>query len=146
MKTPTIVAAGLHFLAGEGLFARAFLTGGTPVLMQPSVAGDNEWIYAQVLNALGLGSATAEQRIHSLLTLPMAEIMGKVTMPLPYRPMVDGDLIPYPITYSMVSAKDPKEIGARGWLKGLMVGDCQFDVSCIVGLKSPSMSFLLTAS
>ncbi|KAH7000696.1 esterase/lipase [Ilyonectria destructans] len=125
------VATGLHLQSQQPLFARAIMTGGSPLLIPPSNAEHQEWVYEQVVEALSLQSAPSSEQIQALLTLPMAELATKLTKPLPYKPMVDGELIPFPMTYAMVADRKSNKISGKHWLKGLMVGDCQFDASSL---------------
>lgn len=119
---------GLHLQSAEPLFSRAVMMGGSSLLLPPCDADYHEGVYNSAIEILGLQSSTPSERINALLTMPMDEIVTKLAPPLPYRPMVDGDLIPSALTYAAASDKESTELRAKGWLKALMVGDCQFDV------------------
>ncbi|KAM5349585.1 hypothetical protein ACJ41O_006090 [Fusarium nematophilum] len=88
------VATGLHLQSSEPLFTRALMTGGSSLLNPPADAAYQERLYEQAIQALGLGPGTPQERIHGLLTMPMDQLMTKLSPPLPYRPTADGDLIP----------------------------------------------------
>lgn len=105
------------------------MMGGSPLLLGACGAEYQEGVYARAIEILGLQDATPAERIKALLTIPMDEVVTKLFPPLPYRPMVDGDLIPSALTYASVGDPESTEIGAKGWLKALMVGDSKFDVS-----------------
>lgn len=111
------------------------MTGGSPLLIPPSNAEHQERVYEQVVEALGLQSAPPSEQIQTLLTLPMATLATKLTKPLPYKPMVDRELIPFPMTYAMVADRKSTKISGKDWLRGLMVGDCQFDVSLVLPIS-----------
>lgn len=105
------------------------MMGGTSLLLGAQGAEYQEGVYSRAIEILGLRDASPAERIDALRTMPMDEVVAKLFPPLPYRPMVDGDLIPSAVTYASVADKDSTEISAKGWLKELMIGDCQFDVS-----------------
>ncbi|KXJ87815.1 esterase/lipase [Microdochium bolleyi] len=125
------VEVGLLLQVERPLFARAFMSGGSSLLMPPSPPEMQEWIYSQVTEALGLAAASAEDRVCTLRDMPIDDLVTKVAaLPLPYRPVVDDEIVKYAATYTMVSGNLPgADIAAKSWLKGLMVGDCQFDAS-----------------
>lgn len=104
------------------------MMGGSPLILPACDTDYQEGVYNQAIEMLGLQSSTPAERIDALRTIPMEEIVTKLLPPLPYRPMVDGDLIPSTLTYAAASDKQSTELRAKGWLKGLMMGDCQFDV------------------
>lgn len=113
----------------QPLFARAFMSGGSSLLMPPALPDSQEGIYREVIKAVGLESASVEERVNTLTTMPILELMSKLAMPLPYRPTIDGEIVKYAATYAVVGDRNSSEIASREWLKGLMIGDCQFDVS-----------------
>jgi hypothetical protein len=123
------VEVGLLLQSERPLFDRAILTGGSSLLIPPSTAEYQEWVYQQAIGALGLQSASPTDRIYALCSMPIEDFMAKLEAPLSYRPMLDDDIVPFAATYAMVSDLESKEIPARIWLKSLMIGDCQFDVS-----------------
>lgn len=105
------------------------MMGGSPLLLGACGAEYQEGVYARAVETLGLQDATPAERVAALLATPMDEVVAKLFPPLPYRPMVDGDLIPSAVTYASVADRESTELSAKGWLKALMVGDSQFDVS-----------------
>ncbi|CZR40603.1 uncharacterized protein FPRO_05503 [Fusarium proliferatum ET1] len=124
------VCTGLHLLSQESLFNRAYLTGGSPLLMQVAGLEEHENHYRQVIEALGLAAATPEERIFALLGTPYDELFTRVPMNIAYRPMLDGDVVPFAMNHGNVQDKESK-IPGRRWLNGLVIGDCQFDASSL---------------
>ncbi|KAI1843768.1 hypothetical protein JX265_001062 [Neoarthrinium moseri] len=124
------VDVGLHLQSEQPLFDRAIMMGGSSLLMPPATAEYQEWIYSRVLELLGIKEATPSERIRALVEAPVEQLISKLSPPLPYRPMIDHDLIKFPVTYDMVSQqRSNATVPGHTWLKGLMVGDCQFDAS-----------------
>ncbi|KAL2205521.1 carboxylesterase-like protein, partial [Sarocladium strictum] len=139
------VETGLHLLSQEPLFCRAYLTGGSPLLMQAAGPELHEHNYRLLMEALGLASATPEERISALLKTPYAELHDKVPMSLAFRPMIDGDVVPFAMTHAVVQDQE-SNIPARRWLKALLIGDCQFDSSSLailVGFKKANIATTL---
>ncbi|KAJ9132448.1 Carboxylic ester hydrolase [Pleurostoma richardsiae] len=123
------VDVGLHLQSQKPRFERAIMTGGSSLLMAPTTVEQQERVYTRVIEALALESAAPSDRIRSLCTLPLAEIMERLPPATSFVPMIDGELVPFAATYAMVSDRHSQEISGKRWLKGLMVGDCQFDAS-----------------
>lgn len=95
--------------------------------MQVAGLEEHENHYQQVIEALGLAAATPEERIFALLGTPYDELFTRVPMNIAYRPMLDGDVVPFAMNHGNVQDKESK-IPGRRWLNGLVIGDCQFDV------------------
>ncbi|KAF5714315.1 esterase lipase [Fusarium mundagurra] len=112
------VCTGLHLLSQEPLFNRAYLTGGSPLLMQVAGPEEHENHYKQVIEALGLATATPDERIFALLGTPYDELLTRVPMNIAYRPMLDGDVVPFAMNHANVQDKESK-IPGRQWLNGL---------------------------
>ncbi|VUC37783.1 unnamed protein product [Clonostachys rosea] len=136
------VTIGLHLLSDESLFEQAYLTGGSPLLLPVSSPEDHETSYNTIIRSLGLESTTASERIQALISIPYDELMAKVSMGLVYRPMLDNDLIKFPLSHAYV--QDSKSnIPGRKWLQSLMIGDSQFDSSSMAifaAFKKPGIS------
>lgn len=108
-------------------------------MLPPCDEDYHEGVYSRALEILGLESSTPSERIDALRTIPMDEIVNKLVPPLPYKPMVDGDIILSALTYSAASDTESTELRAKAWLKGLMVGDSQFDVRRAPPLSTDNM-------
>jgi hypothetical protein len=139
----TVVDVALLLQSEEPLFERALLTGGSSLLLAPITEEAQELVYSQIVEALGLDSTTTSDRIHGLRTIPVREIMSKMKTQLSFRPMIDGNIVPFAPTYAMVSDRKSGQIGGKSWLKGLLIGDCQFDASvAITGIKPHELTLV----
>ncbi|RBA14812.1 carboxylesterase [Fusarium proliferatum] len=81
-------------------------------------------------NITASGESTGGERIFALLGTPYDELFTRVPMNIAYRPMLDGDVVPFAMNHGNVQDKESK-IPGRRWLNGLVIGDCQFDASSL---------------
>lgn len=126
------VSCTYHLQSEEPLFKRVVLMSGTSLLMSPIPEEAAEKNYRIAMEALDLGSATAERRINALLTMDATELRSKLMM-VPAVPIVDDDLPLTSHTFADITAGKARLPGAR-WCKSVMIGDCQFDGN-IQGLR-----------
>jgi carboxylesterase type B len=123
------VGVTLHLCSPQPLFHRAIATGGTFLLRKPLPPAAHEGIYQQAISALGLDKLDSEQRINSLLTMPLDEIIATLPPSLAFNAIVDSELIGSEVSYASVASYDAETMPGKKWCQALMVGDCQFDVS-----------------
>jgi hypothetical protein len=101
--------------------------GGTPLLLKPLPPQAAESAYTAVVDKLGLGAMDPEERIKALKeTAP--EVLLAATAALPMLPVIDGELITVPATFSQWSFKE-KPLPGTKWCESIMIGDCEMDVS-----------------
>jgi hypothetical protein len=119
-------------LSKEPLMKRCLSTGGAVLLFKPIPEAAAEASYQKVIEAFGLINKSPEDRIKSLLTLPVDDLWQKVPVTVPLLPSVDGETVPGEPNFITVSSQedDPKfEIPGRKWCAALMIGEAQLDVS-----------------
>lgn len=84
-----------------------------------------------------------EDRIKALLTIPMEEIIGKLSAAVTFNALIDGEIIKSEATHATVNGRVGTAIRGKDWLQDLLVGDCQFDASVLTyllaGLKSKAL-------
>jgi carboxylesterase type B len=121
-------------LSKEPLMKRCLSTGGAVLLFKPIPSAAAEASYQKIIEAFGLIDKTPEDRIKSLLTLPIDDLWQKVPMGVPLLPSVDGETVPGQPDFVSVSSQedDPAfAIPGRKWCAALMIGESQLDVSMI---------------
>jgi carboxylesterase type B len=138
-NTPKVVgesAGGLSvtmlLLSKEPLMKRCLSTGGAVLLFKPIPAAAAEASYQKVIEAFRLTDKTPEDRIKSLLTLPVDDLWQKVPMGVPLLPSVDGETVPGEPNFITVSSQEDDPafvIPGRKWCAALMIGESQLDVS-----------------
>lgn len=117
-----------HLQSEEALFSQAVLFGGTSVLLtplEPEAAGS---IYNSTVQALGLEEQSPDQRIKSLLSIPVELMLANgLKEMIAAGPTIDDDLIPAAAT---IDANDmiQSPISRNQWCKRLFSIDSQFDV------------------
>ncbi|KAK5127009.1 hypothetical protein LTR85_008368 [Meristemomyces frigidus] len=126
------VSCTYHLQSKEPLFKRVVLMSGTSLLMSPVPVEVAERSYQSAINALGLESATAEERIQALLRIDATELRSKL-MTVPMLPMVDDELPLASYTFADFAIGKTNLPGAE-WCESVMTGDCQFDGN-IQGLR-----------
>lgn len=111
------------------LFKRAMLMSGSGLLNPLTSREDADKQYWQGVEVLGLKEKTEEERVRQLLQMDGQELRGKLlqagVMP---KIILDGDLCPTPVSFKSF-ADGSVPLPGRTWCKGLIIGDCQFDVS-----------------
>lgn len=119
-----------HLYSTEPLFKRCISVSGTPLMLAPLPASATDIGYDMVIKSLGLDLVSAAERITKLLTIPAEELIAKVPQTVPMMPFTDGNIIPGPPTFEIVSsASEHNDLPTPGrkWCESLMIGDCQFD-------------------
>jgi hypothetical protein len=101
--------------------------GGTPLLLKPLPPQVTETTYTAVVNTLGLTAMTPEKRIEALKEATAGDLLA-ATENLPMLPVIDGDLITVPATFSQWPFKKNLLPGID-WCESIMIGDCEMDVS-----------------
>lgn len=89
-------------------------------------------MYQTVISIFNLQDKSVDERIEALCSLSMESILKVLPPHIAFMHMVDGDLIKRTPRFDEIgSAKTPGNVALLGssWCKGLMIGDCQFDVS-----------------
>lgn len=132
-----IVSATHHLHSEEPLFTRLMSLGGTSLLMKPLPSFVYEATYKTVMENLGLGSASASERVKALLEISPDELLAKTPPSLPLFPVCDGDLIPVHNSFEDI-ASQKQTLPGKLWCKSILIGDCQFDVSRCWWMELPS--------
>jgi carboxylesterase type B len=105
-----LVSCLLHLESPQPLFKRIFAMGGTPLLLKPTPQV-TETAYTAVVTNLGFTAMTPEERIKALEEAT-AEDLLVATGNLPKLPVVNGELITVPATFSQWSFKEKVLPGA----------------------------------
>ncbi|KAF7186255.1 Lipase 3 [Pseudocercospora fuligena] len=123
------IAANYHLLSPEPLFKRLMLMSGTILLIPPIPLEAAEANYQKAMQVLGLGTATPEERIKTLLTMDGVELCSKIiTSGIASVPVHDSDIVDCLTTPTFENIGTAYfEIPGRTWCQGAMIGDCQFD-------------------
>ncbi|KAF2791847.1 para-nitrobenzyl esterase [Melanomma pulvis-pyrius CBS 109.77] len=124
----------MFLLSKEPLMKRCLSTGGAVLLFKPIPAAAAEASYAKVIEAFGLADKSPEDRIKSLLTLPVDDLWQKVPMGAPLLPSIDGDTVPGEPNFVTVASQedDPAfAIPGRKWCAALMIGESQLDANIL---------------
>lgn len=103
--------------------------GGTPLLLKPLPLGVTESTYTALAEKLGFIVMTSEERIKALKAARPEDLLA-ATASLPLLPVIDGDLITVPGTFSQWSFKE-KLLPGTEWCDSIMIGDCEMDVRMI---------------
>lgn len=124
------VASVMYQLSSaQALFKHAIVMSGNYFLIPPLPLAQHEDNYGRAIAALGLDSASTEERIHSLLEAPGQEIISRLAQSVIAAPAVDNDLITdFPTFADLADPTVDVPLG-RKWCKALMIGDAQMDVS-----------------
>jgi hypothetical protein len=105
---------------------------GSSLMLKPLPAPVSEFVYASVAKDLGLENLSAMERVRVLADLPFEDLLSKVSPALPLMPVMDGDIIPGPVTFSQIYSADNaanSKLAGKKWCESLLVGNCQADVS-----------------
>ena len=94
---------------------------GTPLLAKPLPLSTAESTYFEVIKELGIEGSSPEERIKALLSTSAEDVLGKISPSLPFVPVIDGDMVKKPATFSRFRTDSAGSIP-------LMIGDCGFDV------------------
>lgn len=89
----------------------------------------HEQNYRQAILALGLESASTEERIQSLLEKPAQELIASLPPSILAAPAVDGYLVASTATHAQTADRTSDLSEKSNWCTELMIGDCQMDVS-----------------
>jgi hypothetical protein len=104
---------------------------GTSLMIKPLPLPVSEFVYASIMQALGLEGLSGSERVKALLEVPSEKL---VALPpnLPLLPIIDNTLITDVVMFSQISSKSEiLALPGRKWCDDLLIGDCQFDVSSI---------------
>ncbi|CAH0003205.1 unnamed protein product [Clonostachys byssicola] len=122
------VSATLLLQSNEPLFRRLISMGGHALLMTPIPLETANEAYVKVVDCLGLKDLPPEQRVKKLRTIPHKEIIDKVPISIPNRPVIDGTLFQRALTSREVeNLTDTDSIPGKAWCQDLLIGDCQAD-------------------
>lgn len=124
------VASVMYQLSSaRALFKRAIVMSGNYFLLPPLPLAQHEENYSRAIAALGLASASTEERIHALLETPGQEIISRLPQPVIAAPAVDGELVTdFPTFAELADPTVDVPLGKK-WCETLMIGDAQMDVS-----------------
>lgn len=100
--------------------------GGTPLLLKPIPTQVAESVYTAVLEKLGLTASSPEERVKALKDAPVEKLL-EATSNFPLLPIMDGDLVTVPATFSQWSSQE-KSLPGTEWCENIMIGDCEMDV------------------
>ncbi|KAJ1706347.1 carboxylesterase [Aspergillus flavus] len=127
-----------HLKSEVALFKRAIAMSGSYLFTQALPYDIHEQNYRQAILALGLESASTEERIQALLEKPAQELIASLPPSILAAPAVDGDLVASTATHAQTADRTSDLSEKRNWCTELMIGDCQMDAS-IVGLIMPNL-------
>lgn len=116
----------------EPLFRRLVIMGGSSLLLKPLPPPIQEHSYSIILQALGLDSMSAKDRIKGLLEKPIEAFLTRVPPTVPMSPSLDGDIVPGVLTFAQLSGTAVQSnvpIPGVRWCGRLLSGDCQLDVN-----------------
>ncbi|KAL5447662.1 hypothetical protein PMIN05_001957 [Paraphaeosphaeria minitans] len=119
------------------LVKRVLSTGGAILLFKPIPEAVTETAYSKIIEAFGLKDKTPEERVQTLLSLPVDDLWQKVPPGTPLTPSVDNDIVPGVATFPGVSSQseDPKfPLPGRNWCSAVMIGDSKLDGSILAYL------------
>lgn len=91
-------------------------------LLGPLQYDAHEENYLQALAALGLGGASADERIRALLEAPGQDLLAKLP-PARSVPAADNDMILSAVTYAQVADKACEIAKSKSSCRDLLVGD-----------------------
>lgn len=108
-------------------------------LLRPRPPQLLEKSFQQVVEGLGVQSASPEEQIRTLLEISLDQLRDHAGPLIPLGPMVDGDIIPRATTYQELSEGEPERLfPGIAHCKRIIMGDCQSDVSDFIRpLKPP---------
>lgn len=121
------VSSFLHLESQEPLFKRIVSIGGTPLLLKPIPSQVAESVYSAVMEKLDLTASSPKERISALKNTTVENLLA-ATSNFPLLPIIDGDLITAPATFSKWSFQE-KPLPGTEWCESIMIGDCELDVS-----------------
>ena len=111
---------------------------GSSLLLKPLPDFVAEFAYGKFTEILGISKDPESNQIEQLKALPAQELVAKADPSIPLLPIIDGDLIQSPASFSQWSEADIKsKLPGTSWVKRAMFGDCQFDV----GVKRARATF-----
>lgn len=144
------VVSVLHQLGTEEtLFRRAISMSGTPLMLKPLSPSAAEASYSSIIQALGLESASTQERINRLLNISPEELVEKTPMGVPLTPFQDNEILFESPTFSRLRNGTLSSL-SNTWREELLVGSCAHDgnVFFFMGLSSlfPNISAALASS
>ncbi|BCS25481.1 uncharacterized protein APUU_50192S [Aspergillus puulaauensis] len=120
-------SACFHLHSAEPLFNQLIGMSGTS-LLRPRPPQLLEESFQQVVEGLGVQSASPEEQIRTLLEISLDQLRDHAGPRIPLGPMVDGDIIPRATTYQELSEGEPERLfPGIAHCKRIIMGDCQSD-------------------
>ncbi|KAF2270515.1 alpha/beta-hydrolase [Lojkania enalia] len=126
------LSASMLLISEEPLMKRCLSTGGAVLLFKPIPLVVAETAYQSVIQAFGLADKSPEERIKSLMTLPIDELWQKVPMGVPLLPVTDGETVIGDPNFVNVASQDDDPtflIPGRKWCAAFMIGESKLDVT-----------------
>jgi carboxylesterase type B len=130
------VAITQHLLSKQPPFHRAFATGGTFLTRPPLPAVVHEANYKQICTALNLDSLSPSDRINTLLTMPLDNLIARTPPNIQPNAIIDNDIISSSPSFASTSDPSDTTIPGRTKLKSLAVGSSSHDASVLYWLMS----------
>lgn len=90
----------------EALASRVVVMGGAPPSVAPLSSSVAKSTYEAFTNALGLGNLSSEDRVKALAKVSSSELEKVLNPGMPFIPIVDGTLVPYHESFSMMATDD----------------------------------------
>ncbi|CAK7202829.1 hypothetical protein SEUCBS139899_005556 [Sporothrix eucalyptigena] len=112
----------------EDLASRIVVLAGAPPLMSPQPLEAAEAGYSSVIDALGLGSATSDERVAKLVEASPEVLATKLSPQLMFSPLIDGYIIDSEPTFESIHSNPP---WGKTSCKAIMVGYSPFDASVL---------------
>ncbi|KAF3939197.1 hypothetical protein ABW19_dt0203867 [Dactylella cylindrospora] len=98
---------------------------GSATLRQSKTEVQQEAVYTDVVNALGLQERSLEEKQVTLQSLAAADIMAKLPPLIHVGPSIEPGFLDYVVNLSTIAEKT-----TPAWCKELVIGDCFHDASC----------------
>ena len=127
----TLASGFTHLQSEEKLFHRLVALAGSP-LIQPLPLAVADFVGGVVAKTLGLGSLAPNEQVQALLEIPASDLEANLRgIPLPINSVLDGDIVRCTTTFDSLSQPQKLESMFPGirWVKTILMGECQFDVS-----------------
>jgi hypothetical protein len=107
--------------------------GGTPLLLKPLSPEVAESTYTAAMDKLGFSALSFKERIKAVKETVIEDLLA-ATANLPLLPVIDGELLTVPATFSQWSFKE-KLLPGTDWCESIMIGDCEMDVSALIFIQ-----------
>ncbi|KAH7324051.1 Alpha/Beta hydrolase protein [Rhexocercosporidium sp. MPI-PUGE-AT-0058] len=124
------ISCFLHLESEKPLLNRMVAMGGIPLLLKQIPITLASGIYDMVMENLGLSKgATADQKINALKEASIDTLVAAAGK-LPMLPIIDGEIVKSPATFSEWSFQDTTLLSAK-WCESIVIGDCEMDSSIL---------------